>query len=398
MMSSLKPGNRDLIKAMNRNLLVNILRRSGALSRTQLTEISGLSVGAVSQITTELIHDGWILEIGEGDYTGGRRQVLLKLNPAMGYALGLKLMENRVVCAVTNFEARVLHYQDQPLTTDGHPELVSDALAQIVRSVMVTSGLKPEKFFGVGVGLAGVIHGSAGRVHFSPFFGWRDVPLAAMLQARTGLPVTIENDVNTLTLTEHLFGAGRHYNNVVVITVGRGIGMGMIINGQLYRGARGGAGEIGHIIIDLARSASDPLAGSLEQMASDPTVLESYRAMRKASDHLDLNFLVQQANAGDARARTLLAQSGEQLGVGLATVVNILSPEMLIISGEGLIAGDHRLQPMMDALRRYAFNGLLDDVRLVIEPTDDQAWARGAASLVLSKVFESPLVETKALI
>lgn len=116
----------------------------------------------------------------------------------MGYALGLKLMEDCVVCAVTNFEARVLHYQDQPLATEGQPELVSDALAQIVRSVMTTSGLKPEKFFGVGVGLAGVIHGSAGRVHFSPFFGWRDVPLAAMLQARTGLPVTIENDVHTL--------------------------------------------------------------------------------------------------------------------------------------------------------------------------------------------------------
>jgi hypothetical protein len=249
-MPALKRGNRDLIKAMNRNLLVNILRREGALSRTQLTEISGLSVGAVSQITTELIQDRWILEVGEGDYTGGRRQVLLKLNPTMGYALGLKLMEDRAVCAVTNFDARVLHYREQPLNAGTQPEAISDALALIINDVIASSGLQHDQFFGIGIGLAGVIYGQRGIVHYSPFFGWRNVPLAHMLQARLGLPVTIENDVNTLTLTEHLFGAGRQCSNLVVVTVGRGIGMGMIINGQLYHGAQGGAGELGHTIVD----------------------------------------------------------------------------------------------------------------------------------------------------
>lgn len=388
-MPALKRGNRDLIKAMNRNLLVNILRREGALSRTQLTEISGLSVGAVSQITTELLQDRWILEVGEGDYTGGRRQVLLKLNPTMGYALGLKLMEDRAVCAVTNFDARVLHYREQPLNAGPHPEAISDALAQIINDVIIASGLQHDQFFGIGVGLAGVIYGQRGIVHYSPFFGWRDVPLAHMLQARLGLPVTIENDVNTLTLTEHLFGAGRQCSNLVVVTIGRGIGMGMIVNGQLYHGAQGGAGELGHTIIDASRRP----AGSLEQLASDPAVLEPFSAAGQA---IDLKAVVAMAQAGDDRSKSLLAASGDYLGIALANVVNILSPEMLIVSGEGVLAGSHRLQPMLDALKRHAFNGLLDDVQVVIEPTDDQAWARGAASLVLSKVFESPLVELDA--
>jgi predicted NBD/HSP70 family sugar kinase len=388
-MPALKRGNRDLIKAMNRNLLVNILRREGALSRTQLTEISGLSVGAVSQITTELILDRWILEMGEGDYTGGRRQVLLKLNPTMGYALGLKLMEDRAVCAVTNFDARVLHYREQPLNAGPQPEAISDALAQIINDVIASSGLQHDQFFGIGVGLAGVIYGQRGIVHYSPFFGWRDVPLAHMLQARLGLPVTIENDVNTLTLTEHLFGAGRQCSNLVVVTIGRGIGMGMIVNGQLYHGAQGGAGELGHTIIDASRRP----AGSLEQLASDPAVLDAFSA---AGHAIDLKAVSAMAQAGDDRSRALLAASGDYLGIALANVVNILSPEMLIVSGEGVLAGSHRLDPMLDALKRHAFNGLLDDVQVVIEPTDDQAWARGAASLVLSKVFESPLVEIDA--
>lgn len=388
-MPALKRGNRDLIKAMNRNLLVNILRREGALSRTQLTEISGLSVGAVSQITTELILDRWILEVGEGDYTGGRRQVLLKLNPTMGYALGLKLMEDRAVCAVTNFDARVLHYREQPLNAGPQPEAISDALAQIINDVIASSGLQHDQFFGIGVGLAGVIYGQRGIVHYSPFFGWRDVPLAHMLQARLGLPVTIENDVNTLTLTEHLFGAGRQCSNLVVVTIGRGIGMGMIVNGQLYHGAQGGAGELGHTIIDASRRP----AGSLEQLASDPAVLDAFSA---SGQEIDLKAVSALAQAGDDRSQALLAASGDYLGIALANVVNILSPEMLIVSGEGVLAGSHRLQPMLDALKRHAFNGLLDDVQVVIEPTDDQAWARGAASLVLSKVFESPLVEIDA--
>lgn len=388
----MKRGDRNLIKAMNRNLLVNILRREVALSRTQLTEISGLSVGAVSQIITDLIRDGWILEIGEGDYTGGRRQTLLKLNPTMGYALGLKVMEDRAVCAVTNFEARVLHYYEQSLPASGRPDAICDALAQIVRDTIAASGLQPGQFLGVGVGLAGVIYGHRGLVHYSPFFGWQDIPLAQMLQGRIGLPVTIENDVNTLTLTEYLFGAGRQCNNVVVVTIGRGIGMGMIINGQLYRGAQGGAGELGHIIIDASRTGGDyPADGSLERLAADPALIAAYSPN---GEHRGLSAIIENANAGDEWARSLLAASGRHLGIALAAVVNILSPEMVIISGEGVKAGEHRLQPMLDALRHYAFDGLLEGVQVVIEPTDELAWARGAASLVLSKVFESPLVET----
>jgi N-acetylglucosamine repressor len=395
-MKTLVRGNRDLIKAMNRHLLLSIIRREGELSRTQLTEISGLSVGAVSQIINDLIGKNWVLETGEGDYTGGRRQMMLRLNPKAGYAIGLKLMENRVVCAMTDFGGTIVQYQDQAVTFDSDPYALRNVLAQVIDQTIASSGLAHSQIFGVGIGLAGVIYPQSGIVHYSPYFGWRDVPLAKLVQERLGLPVYVENDVNTLTLSELLFGAGRHQNHFVVITVGRGIGMGIIINGQLYQGSKGGAGEIGHIVLDVARSQADNAeSGSLESLAADPAVIRTVRE-KDTGRTFTLSDVTAAAQSGDPLARAALERSGEYLGVGLASVINILSPNLVIISGEGVSAGDFRLKPMMDALKRYTFNGLLENVEVVIEPTDDRAWARGAASLVISKVFASPLVETVA--
>lgn len=389
-------GNRDLMKAMNRSLLLNIIRREGDLSRTQLAELSGLSVGAVSQIVGALIHEHWILESGEGEFTGGRRQVLLRLNPTAAYAVGIKLMERRIVCAVTDFEAQVVYYHDQSIRFESNPRAESQLISGIVDTIITASSIPRDRLLGVGVGVAGVIYPNTGVVHYSPYFGWRDVPLAGLLAEQLQLPVYVENDVNTLTSTEMLFGDGRRHRSVVVVTVGRGIGMGIVINGQIYQGSQGGAGELGHTILDasVARQSGAEQA-SLETLAADPAVLKHMAQFHGES--VTLEAVVSLADAGDQEARDVLAQSGEFLGIGLANVINILCPNLLIVSGEGLIAGAYRLNPMFEAIRRFTFNGLLDDVEIQVKPTDDRAWARGAASLVIGKTFESPLVAARTM-
>lgn len=381
---------------MNQSLLLNIVRQYEPLSRTQLTEQSGLSTGAVSQITSDLLSDGWLLEVGEGDYTGGRRQTLLRLNPTAGYAVGVKLMESRIVCAVTDFAARIVYYRDYITGSSDYPEATSEHIAHVVEKTLTDADLPRAKVLGVGVGLAGVIDPHSGVVLYSPFFGWRNLQLAGILEQHLNLPVYVENDVNTLTLSEHLFGAGRHHSHFVVVTIGRGVGMGMVINGQLYQGSRGGAGELGHTILSLPLArAGGSEAGTLETLASDPAVVRAIQAqqIRGVSSLSDVLAL---ADGGNIAAREALAQSGEYIGVGLANIINILSPPLIIISGEGVVAGEYRLKPMFDAMRKYTFQGLLDGVDVIVEPTDDQAWARGAASLVLGKAFESPLVEAKS--
>lgn len=387
LMSTLIRGNRDLIKAMNRNLLLNIIRREGRISRKQLTEISGLSVGAVSGITTELLENSWILEVGEGDFTGGRRQTLIKLNAKVGYAIGLKLMEKRIVAAVSNFEGQVIYYREFDNQHTHNVDTLIETISAIIDQTLTESQVPLDKTFGIGIGLAGVIYSQTGIVHYSPFFGWRDVPISKLVEQSTNLPVFIENDVNTLTLTEQLFGAGRQCNNFVVVTIGRGIGMGIVINGQLYHGAKGGAGELGHTMIAQISKASDEKQyASLEYMAADPAILNS---------HSTIEDVTQEAQAGNQALQKKLQQSGEILGIGLANVINILSPELVIVSGEGVEAGDYRIQPMLDSMKKHTFQGLLDNVDVVVIPTDDQEWARGAANLVISKVFASPMVNAQ---
>ncbi len=386
-MSTLIRGNRDLIKAMNRNLLLNIIRREGQISRKQLTDISGLSVGAVSGITTELLENAWILEVGEGDFTGGRRQTLIKLNAKAGYAIGLKIMERRIVAAVSNFEGQVFYYREFDIQQSPNVDLLVDTISEIIKETLRESSIPLDKTFGIGIGLAGVIYSQTGVVHYSPFFGWRDVPIASLVEQSTHLPVYIENDVNTLTLTEQLFGAGRQCNNFVVVTVGRGIGMGIVINGQLYRGAKGGAGELGHTMIaHQAQDTANSQYISLEDMAADPALFNGQST---------IEAVTQQAQAGNQAIQNKLQQSGAILGIGLANVINILSPELVIVSGEGVEAGDYRIQPMLESMKQHTFQGLLDDVDVIVIPTGDQEWARGAANIVISKVFASPIVNAQ---
>ncbi|MBK8020991.1 MAG: ROK family protein [Chloroflexi bacterium] len=299
---------------------------------------------------------------------------------------------------MTDLESRVLHYFDVPVPLEQDPSRIAAALADAVEAAVDSSGVDRRKLLGVGIGLAGVIHPQTGVVHYSPYFGWRDVSLADLVRVRLHLPVYIENDVNTLTLSEMLFGAGRHIDNFAVVTIGRGIGMGLVVNQQLYQGAKGGMGELGHITFDPAGPiCTCGKRGCLEAFAADPAVIAYVRQSRSAHDApRSLDDVIALATGGDTLARSALARSGEILGVGMSTVINLFCPSLLLISGEGVAAGDFRNGPLLDSLKAHTFNGLLDDVQVIIEPTDDQAWARGAASIVISKVFESPLIEAGA--
>ncbi|MCU0465530.1 MAG: ROK family protein, partial [Anaerolineae bacterium] len=153
------------------------------------------------------------------------------------------------------------------------------------------------------------------------------------------LPVYVENDVNTLTITEQLFGAGYNRTHFIVVTVGRGIGMGMVIKGQLYQGAFGGAGEFGHTVI----LSADGAANTLETLAADPAVVAAVPGASSLAE------VVTQADAGSETAIRALAESGTLLGTGIANLVNIISPELVIVSGEGIAAGRYRVEPMLAA-------------------------------------------------
>lgn len=392
-------GSRGLIRDINQSLLLNLIQADGSISRADLARRSGLSPATVSGIIHFLVRDGLVLEKAVGVSRGGRRPIMLALNPDAGYVMGVKLTENTIVTALTDLNAQVRQRLTVPLADAGDPATVADALSQAVTQLLRTSGVNRAKLRGVGVGLAGIIDASRDILRYSPIFDWHNVPIRQMLRKRLRVPVYIDNDVNTLTMAEKWFGAGRGVDDFLTITLGRGIGMGIVVRGQFYRGSNGGGGEFGHIVIDPSGPVCDcGKHGCLEAFASDPALLRDAASAIQAGRlpglterSLTIERLVKAAQQGDAVARQLFADAGRRLGMSIANLINVFNPKLILISGEGVRNGAAMFEPMHEAICALATPELLADAEIRIEPLGDDAWARGAASLVLHELFKPPV-------
>ncbi|HRJ57427.1 MAG TPA: ROK family transcriptional regulator [Anaerolineales bacterium] len=388
-------GNRELIRAINRSTILNSIKTNGAIPRAEIARLTGLSPATVTGITAELIQDNLVFEKESGDSSGGRRPIMLAINPNGGCVVGIKVMEDHALGALTDLEASLLGKQSYPLT-DTSPEGISRSLSELVAELLKMSENPAPNLMGVGVGLAGIVDAGQGLVRQSPFFGWNDVPLRDMIQNLVNVPVYVDNDVNTLAFAEKWFGAGRGIDNFLVVTVGRGIGLGIVANGQFNHGARGGAGEIGHTVIQPGGElCACGKRGCLEMYASEPALL---RQAAKAFEQGQLSSLpktpeelIALAASGEKVVQEIFARAGELLGQSIANLVNIFNPQRVLINGEGVRAGNWLFDPMRSAIDEHTMPGLRQDVSILVEPLGDDAWARGAASLVLHELFESPI-------
>jgi predicted NBD/HSP70 family sugar kinase len=376
---------------MNRNLVLNVLR-TGAASRAEVVRATGLSPATVSIIVTELIASRLVMETGQGKSTGGRPPQVLKLNDTSNYVVGLKLMSHAISVVVTDLNAEVVHAELAEFPSGPGrpgPAAVLAAVCDAVRNAIRHAGISAAAVTGVGAGLGGLVNAESGVSRYSPAFGWSDVAVAAPLADELGLPVLVDNDVNTLTIAEQWFGRGHGVEHFLVVTVGEGIGAGIVLNGKLYRGADGGAGELGHLPIagsDVPCSCGS--RGCLEAVASDGAILRRVNADGVKAD--DIASVRRAAEAGDQECAAALRDAGTMLGLGIAGIVNVLNPRLVILGGEGIDAGPLRFDAMTAALRSHVFGGLVQDIQLIAEPIDDVTWARGAACAVLGELFTAP--------
>lgn len=414
----IRRGDRQLMVDMNRNLVLNVLR-TGAASRADVVRTTGLSPTTVSAIVSELIESGLINEVGEGKSSGGRPPLLLRIDDKRNYIVGLKVTRFGISIAVTDLRAEVLHSELVELDglgaaeLDGHPfgssratevdpVSVLDRLCLATADAARKAGVDLDQVVGIGIGLAGLVEAGTGVCRYSPAFGWRNVAVAGPIAQRLGRPVLIDNDVNTLTVAEQWFGRGHGVDDFVVVTVGEGVGAGLVIDGKLCRGAGGAAGEIGHLPIggSTVRCRCGQ-RGCLEALSSDHAVRryiaealergEPSSLALPGTSSLTMNEVREAAEAGDAVAAKALEKAGHMLGVGIATLVNLLNPRLVILSGEGTLAGPLRSDAALAAMKERTFADLDRDVEFVVDSTDDVAWARGAACIVLGELFSAPI-------
>jgi N-acetylglucosamine repressor len=387
-MNQLTLGNRNLIRSINRSIILNVIKKEGEISRAAIAQYTGLSPATLSGITNQLINEGLIFEKTTGDSTGGRPPILLALNPRGGFVIGIKLMEGNAVGALTDLNANVLS-KGSIILSDKKIETSVDALLALVTQLIQSANIKRKQLMGVGIGLAGVIDFSQGIVRQNPFFGWQNIPLREMLESRMRVPVYVDNDVNTLSLSEKWLNPAHPEEDFLVITIGRGIGI--VINGQVYRGKRGGAGEFGHMIVD----PNGPLCdcgkhGCLESFISDKALMEQAHLVVNP-DITSLDELISMATNGNKAASSVLTKAGTLLGREIANLVNLFDPKLIIISGEGIRLGELFFSAIRTAFHECVMPGLAEDTEIRVNSWGDSIWALGAASLVIAEIFRSPI-------
>ena len=379
------------------------VRAAGAIARIDLAKDLGVSPASVSAIAAELIEAGLIREADgaprEGEAARGRPPVALAVRPEARRVAGLKLSDRMHTAVVADFAGAVIGEARLPrpaLRRDAAS--VADEAVAALDAALADAGLDRGALAAVGVGLPGVVGHDAGRVLWSPIVTDRDAPLAAMLSARLGVPVRIDNDANVLTLAEQWFGAGRALPDFAVVTIERGVGMGLVLGGALHRGATGLGMEFGHAKVQLDGALCRcGQRGCLEAYVAD------YALVREASTALDwenrgggsdadlLAHLYAEAGRGDGAARAIFRRAARYLALGLANIATLFDPPLIILSGErmryDLLYAGEALADVQDLILTIG----RAPPRVEIHAWGDLIWARGGAALALVAATDAAL-------
>ncbi|WPP40788.1 ROK family transcriptional regulator [Paenibacillus hunanensis] len=322
-------GDQALVKKINKSLVLDNIRLYAPLSRTRVSQLTGLNKATVSNLVQELIDDRLVLESGEGQSSGGRKPLMLEFNPNAGYAAGVELSVNELTIVLTDLEGKIITRHTEPLP-DHRVETTLELMQRMMAVLVAEVPPSVHGLIGMGVGVPGMVD-EQGNVLFAPNLGWEGVPLREELEQLFGLPVTIDNEANAGAIGELQFGAGRHARHLVYISVGMGIGSGIIIDGQPYKGARGYAGETGHMSVEAnGLPCSCGSRGCWELYASE---LAYEHTLIDPHPNTNTAYWVQQAMWDEPEAIRLFQCIGEYLGVGITNLVNSFNPELVIIGG-----------------------------------------------------------------
>ncbi|MCI3274057.1 ROK family transcriptional regulator [Streptomyces cylindrosporus] len=351
----------------------------GPLSRTELARRLDLSAGSLTRLTKPLIESGLLIEVAEAgappEVRQGRPSQPLDVVAESRSFIGFKVTEDMVYGVVTTLRSAIVARHDRPLTTH-EPDRVADLLAEMAAELATAH----PRLAGIGIGVGGLVEDRA-VVGESPFLQWRDVPLARLVEERTGLPVVVENDVAALVEAETWFGAGRGLDRFVVLTIGAGIGYGLVLGGKRVPNAEEDRGFGRHWIVNPNGPLTpDGERGSAVSLLTIPSIRYQVRA---ATGH-DCTYeeILARAAAGEPMPARVVDEAARALGVLLAQISNFVMPQKILLAGEGVglmdVAGDAVRESI--AAQRHPRAA---PVALETKVSDFHDWARGAAVLAI---------------
>ncbi|MTH54610.1 ROK family protein [Bacillus mangrovi] len=402
-------GSFQLMKSLNRSLILNIIRSAGMISRADIAKKTKLTPPTVTNITGGLLSEGIILEGQTGPSSGGRKPIMLRINSRNFFIAGVDVGVKKIRFGLADLNADLSYQTVVPISERMSEADLVRVITEQVQKLMRESAVPKEKMIGIGIGMHGVVDAERGISVFAPGLKLKNIPLKTMLEDVFLIPVKVENDVRAMALGEAWFGEGRGLDDLICINVGYGIGAGIIMNGRLFRGSHGLAGEIGHTVADLngprctcgnygclqTLAAHDGLknAALKEIILGRPTLISEMADGKP--DKISGIVIHEAAKLGDELAIEILRGAGRYLGAAVSNLVHILNPPKIIVGGGISKAGAFILDPLREVVMKRSISEEARKTVIVESGLGDSAGLIGACTLVLSDLFSLNYENTK---
>ncbi|MCX7796884.1 MAG: ROK family transcriptional regulator [bacterium] len=388
----------NLVRNINKSIVLNKIATNEPISRADIARITKLNPATVANIVKELMKDDLVREIGKGESNGGKCPILLALNPQSFCQVGVHIVD-RIAGGVVDLKGNTLSYIEYQFNKEEKLEI--DLVIKSIYEAIEESGISLEKVKGIGIGVTGLINSSSGIVEFAPNIGWENVHLKNILEEEFNIPVYIDNDVKATAIGELWFGVAQGKRNFIVFDIGSGIGSALVIEGKIYRGANGRAGEIGHTFLRY-----NPIRckcgnyGCLETFVNDKIIIEKIKSEIRTGgkslildlidniENITLETIFDAVRKNDTLTNKIIQNMGEDLGLVIANTINTLDPELIILNGYlTTIAGDLLIPIIQQSIRKHIFGKTVKIPEIIVGKLCYLPKCIGPAALVLQKEF-----------
>ncbi|QFT87723.1 N-acetylglucosamine repressor [Bacillus sp. THAF10] len=399
-MSKLRKADKSLIKDMNRSAVINTIRRKGPISRTEISSITNLGQSTLTKITEELKNLDLVYEKGEAHSTGGRKAILLEFNHLYAFAIGIKVMQDHLVFALTDLQATIIDKRDIYFATSSDTQHILHLMKNTIHQLLQENQLELNSLIGIGIAVSGLVNSVTGVVLKSPLLKWENVNLSEPLMEEFQLPVFIDNDVNAYINAELEFGHGHTSDQFICISLGDGMGASFVIDRKVYKGEYGGAGEYGHTIINVdGRPCYCGQNGCIETYLSNSALkinaqefASRYPNSRLINKEINYETLTEAARENDSLALILFEQASKYLSIGLINAINSFNPKSIVLIGEALVGKEFFISQATERAKENFFKGTFES-QIVISQLGDDAWVQGAALQAINQLFQPPIYE-----
>ena len=400
--ASYQTGDQALVRQINLSLIMNILRTDAPISRASLSQRTKLNKTTVSDLINELNERGFVRDLGMHSSGTGRPATLLTLNPGAGHIISCEIAVGYLEVLVTDFAPEVIWQAKELTPPNMSQQAILEHLLILLHQAVEKGKAASSNLLGIAVGIPGMVDRATGTLLFAPNLKWRNVPLLALLEEQGfGAPIFVDNEANMAALGEHYFGVAQGYNEILYLSGNVGLGGGLLHNGRIWRGANGVAAEFGHMTMDpQGELCNCGNYGCWETQISQNNLFKNVSIAVKGGEDsllseqitndpecLSVEMIVSAAQAGDPLALRSLEKTGRFLGIGIASLLNALNPEIVVLGGILSVASEFLFPPVEAEIQKRALPWNRETVKVVRAAHGSDASVKGGIAVVYQSVL-----------